>query len=635
MSVATPGSPVADTARAEDDTPARRHATGPMTGIHATSALPDDRKESPASGPDSLYRSVCDSMSSGVMLLNAQGLIETFNPAASQLLGVDRMAVMNRSFSEMFLADEAFEEFNEAVLAAMYEGDVGHQRALSVSVGGRRVPLTVATAYLHGPSSDPHGRRGVVAVFSDISELESLRATQIELAEDLRAKHTELRTAYRSLEDRNRELATLLRRVHAVRIAASIGVIALVVGIGIWLWRESPAAWFGTASAVSEAVSGGSLFTVEPTRITSKVTVTSTISPRREVAVTSPIDGKVGAVHVQPGERVAAGAALLDLDVSEVRIRRRTAQATWLKASAQVATLADWESSVEVSRARRAMTKARLALEAGSTQLAETAFLVEQGLAPAVKEEAARREQRTRRLDLESAEQDLNAVLAKGDGDMEVARLELDNAAAELERIDRILRNAEVTAPVAGVVLHLGAGSGRRGGGRLAAGTPVEAGEHLVTIGDMEGVAVSGRVDEVEVRRIRPGHAVRISGPAFPGITLDGRIVHVSSQASRPSGNQRLPTFEIAAVVDTLTPEQRAEVRVGMSAEMEIVVHEVDGALVVPVRAVDLSTGSPRVRVRDEATGGERVVEVTTGITTLDSVEIRSGLAQGATVVVP
>ena len=72
-----------------------------------------------------------------------------------------------------------------------------------------------------------------------------------------------------------------------------------------------------------------------------------------------------------------------------------------------------------------------------------------------------------------------------------------------------------------------------------------------------------------------------------------------------------------------------------MTAEMEIVVYENEQALVVPVGAVDLSQGGPRVRLRDEETGEERVVEVATGITTLDSVEILSGLAPGNRVVVP
>ena len=72
-------------------------------------------------------------------------------------------------------------------------------------------------------------------MFSDISEIERLRAREQELGKDVEAKHAELREAFVSLEERNRALATALRRVRAVRIAASAFVIALVAGIEAWM----------------------------------------------------------------------------------------------------------------------------------------------------------------------------------------------------------------------------------------------------------------------------------------------------------------------------------------------------------------------------------------------------------------
>ena len=602
----------------------------------APAPITDERAGEAAEQPfASIYRAVCESMTSGVMLIDDGGRIETFNPAASKLLGLDQEAVLHRTFAEVFFADEAFDELNEAILSAIHGGAVGHQRVATVSVGGRAVPLAVDTSYMHEPNSDGDARRGVVAVFSDISELESLRAKEIALAKDVEVKHRELQDAYRSLEERNDRLGGLLRKVRAVRLTALLCGGVLVAGFGVWLWDESPSVLFSAAPTEAAGVPGDThLFTVKPGRIASTITMASAIEPLREVAVTSPFEGKVETVRVKLGESVAAGQPLLALDVSGVRTRHRKAQAAWLKAEAQMRKLDDWPNGSEASRSKRTVTKARIALEASNTKLAEAAFLVEQGLAPAARKAAAERERRTRLLDLESAEQDLNAVLAKGGEDREIARLELENARGDLERIEEILRNATVAAPVAGVVLRLGDGTGRAGDA-LTAGTDVEAGEPLVTIGDMGGITASGQVDEVEVRRIHPGHAVRISGPAFPGIVLEGQVVHVSSQAFRPTGQRGLPVFGIAATVERLDEAQRKAVRLGMSADMEIVVYENDRALLVPVGAVDLSGGTPRVRVLDEETGEERVVEVATGATSIDSVEIVSGLASGDRVVAP
>ena len=583
----------------------------------------------------SVYRAICESMTCGVMLVGAQGRIETFNPAAAAILGLEHEAVLHRSFAEVFIGNEAFEELNEAVLAAVYEGAVGLQRIATVSVGERTVPLAVDTSYLREPGARQGSRRSVVAVFSDISELESLRIKETELARDLEAKHRELREAYRGVEARNLELGDLLRKIRAVRRVAMACGAVLACGIGTWLWSETPAVLFGsTPVQVAKADGGKRVVVVEPTRIASTITVPSTIEPLREVVVTSPIEAKVGAVHTAVGEHVVAGQPLLDLDVTEVRIERRKAEVAYLKAKARVDTLADWSNSAEVSKAKRAMTKARIAIEATNTKLEEVSFLVKEGLAPSARQAAAEREQRVRLLDLESVEQNLTATLAKGGENREVAGLELETASGELERLDAILRNATIAAPVAGVVLRLGSGPMRRGE-PLSEGTSIEAGQHLVTIGDMAGVTVSGRVDEVDVRRLAAGGAVRISGPAFPGIVLEGQVTRVSSQAFRPAGRTSVPTFGITAAVERLNAEQRKGMRLGMSADLEIVVYENDAALVVPVRAVDLSQGSPRVRVHDPATGNERVVQVATGITTVGAVEIVSGLTSGDRVVVP
>ena len=62
------------------------------------------------------------------------------------------------------------------MLAAIHEGAVGRQRVATVSVGGRAVLLAVDTSYLRELAGGEDAGRGVVAVFRDISELESLAA---------------------------------------------------------------------------------------------------------------------------------------------------------------------------------------------------------------------------------------------------------------------------------------------------------------------------------------------------------------------------------------------------------------------------------------------------------------------------
>ena len=582
----------------------------------------------------SVYGRILDSMASGVMLIDGQGVISTFNTAASTLLGLERREVLNRPFAEVFLVREAFVDFNEAVLSAIYDGSAGNQQVVAVRVADRSVPLSVSTSYLREGTGASAFRLGVVAVFSDISEIEQLRARELELAADLEARHTDLHTAYLSLENRNRELAALLRKVRTARVIASAFVVVVVAAIGSWLWLQPATGWFDRSDPAPDAVAG-TLRPVEvkPTGVRSALNIAAAIAPRRDVVVRAPVPGRVGVVHVQPGTAVEAGEPLLEFDVAQARAARRQAEIAHLRARAEFDALESWETGVDVSRARRALSKARLALEAATRRAAETTFLVEQGLAPSVRLAAAEREQRTHQFDLEAAQQDLEAVLAQGREGREVARLQLASSVDALENLDKVLRQTTVVAPVAGVVLP----DRRRPTSKstfLSPGASVEAGAPLLTLGDMEGLTATGGVDEVDVRRIRPGQTVRITGPAFPDIELTGRIVRVSSQATRSTA-RGLPSFSLAAAVETLGPAERAAVRLGMSADMEIVIYDAPDALVVPVSAVDLSSGRPRVRRVDPDSGAGRLVEVVTGITTVGSVEILDGLSAGDRVLVP
>ena len=132
----------------------------------------------------------------------------------------------------------------------------------------------------------------------------------------------------------------------------------------------------------------------------------------------------------------------------------------------------------------------------------------------------------------------------------------------------------------------------------------------------------------------QPRHANALTF-TFTQPLLRGEVVRVSSQAAAGDRHgSALPAFEVAAVVEDLTQAQRGLLRLGMSARMEVVVYEKADALLVPIGAVDTGGGRPRLRVRDRDSGEVRLVEVVTGTTTLDSVEIVEGLSAGDEILV-
>ena len=596
----------------------------------------DPKREPEASA---IYRTILDNMTGGVISLDPHGVITTFNAAASATIGLPAEAVVGRTFAEVFLEMEGVDEFTELVLDALYDASVGHQRLVEATFAGRKRSLSVATAYLQETRAGESAGIGLVAVFSDISEIKELREKEFRLAKEVEAKHGELRAAYVRLEEKNRTLNTALRQAQAARIGAAGMVVVLFVALGVFTWNAAPQL-ADTASPVGISSSGLETLptvVIKPRHLVATIAVPGHLAAQREIDVTSPITGKVATVHFQYGDQVVEGQQLVDLDVTTVQIEHREARAAYIKARERFKEFEDWSHHVEVSRARRAVSKARLELESRKSRFEETAFLLERGVIPASEHEAAERGYRNQELDVQSAEQDLQIILAKGLSDGQVARLELENTRARVAELEETLRKAAVYAPVAGVILYPQRNDngiqGREEERRLVGGTSVQQGELLLTIGDLNGVSVVGTVDEVDIPQVRPGDPARIVGEAFPGIELHGTIAHVSSQASSSGTEHRLPSFAVTAVVEELTAAQRQLLRLGMSANMEVVVDDKPDALLVPIEAVSLDDGQPRLWVKDEQSGAVQSVEVVTGVTTVDAVEIVAGIEAGAEIV--
>lgn len=119
-----------------------------------------------------VYARILESMRDGVVTIDLGGRIVTFNQAAGRILDKDPSAVIGRLFAEAFVADESFDDFNEVVFNAIFEGLTTHSRDISLTVGDRTMDLYVSTSFLtlDGGEGDEGRRYGVVIVFSDVTE---------------------------------------------------------------------------------------------------------------------------------------------------------------------------------------------------------------------------------------------------------------------------------------------------------------------------------------------------------------------------------------------------------------------------------------------------------------------------------
>jgi multidrug efflux pump subunit AcrA (membrane-fusion protein)/GAF domain-containing protein len=569
------------------------------------------------------YATALDAMDGGVLTLGADGRITTLNRAGAEMLGLDAEAARGSTLAEILADIEGADAFVDAVLAPLAGDEAPGE---PIELGARRVQLrSHAWTVRLGPMA---GKRAVTAAFTDVTETVRLQA---ELAEQV----TKLQDAYLRLERANATETRWNRRVANLRLAAIAAAVIVALGAAGWTWYGARDTGFASADA---ALPGGVVtITAQPQPVSARIAVVGVLEPGANVSVVGPFDGTVGERLFRYGGRVERGEVLLRMDRGEVETRLREARAAEIRARQRVEELRGWATGFEVARARRQVAAAEFELGNLRTRISQSAMLLGRGLIPADEHRTLLQQQRNQELQLQSAQQDLQATLQRGDEqNLRTAELELANAETRAREIENDLRNSEVRAPVSGVILLPPERQGQRAE-TIEAGSRVSRGQAMFTIGDLESFVVRGQVDEIDVNRVRPGQAVTVTGDAFPDTTLRGQVVSVASQAGgdTPGGGgfgRGMPSFGVSVAIRDLTPEQRRMLAVGMSASLSIIVHERADAVVLPAAAIRTEDGRRVVRVRDGVRTVSRPVEL--GITTPEGVEIRGGVAAGEVVVV-
>ncbi len=118
-----------------------------------------------------IHQSIIQDMSEGVMTIGLGGVISTVNPAAEKILGRSAKELEGNKFAVAFFGCEENDEFNQAVLDALYDKDAVHEKFVPYFTGKETRQLHVTTSFLHKGDE----RVGVIVVISDITELAELR----------------------------------------------------------------------------------------------------------------------------------------------------------------------------------------------------------------------------------------------------------------------------------------------------------------------------------------------------------------------------------------------------------------------------------------------------------------------------
>lgn len=163
----------------------------------------------------------------GIMVLSMNGKITMLNPAAERMLGLSDEDIGD-TFINVFLTREGTDEFNEAILASIYEKEKVSNMPVNYMLAGEPRNLVLTTSYI---TSD--GERSVVVVMDDVTELTELRDARTAL-EKIRKLNREYEKAKDEAERANEAKSLFLSNMsHEIRTP-----INAVLGMNEMILRE-------------------------------------------------------------------------------------------------------------------------------------------------------------------------------------------------------------------------------------------------------------------------------------------------------------------------------------------------------------------------------------------------------------
>jgi len=286
------------------------------------------------------------------------------------------------------------------------------------------------------------------------------------------------------------------------------------------------------------------------------------------------VTGTVKEVLVAEGNNVTKGQVLARLDASS------------LESSVKVAEL-------QVKIAEEQVKQARAQYQIASINLQN---------APTPSQEKVFREQ------LNIAEASWSAARLN----LEIAKLNLESAKLNLEK-------AIIVAPFDGVIADVSITKGQQISTATLA-TPA------ISLVDTSKIEMSGFIDELDIATVKVGQEASILLDSLPDTEIKGKVTFIS-----PIGTNRAGIVSYATTIALESPS--AELRDGMTATAKVVIERRDDVLIIPNKAIKVTSGKFMVKVLVDGQIEER--EITVGLTDGTNTEVLSGLEEGEKVILP
>lgn len=414
-------------------------------------------------------------------------------------------------------------------------------------------------------------------------------------------------------------------------------LIGALVVIILFLVIGKSAGWIGKEKELEVE-----LASAKRTSITEKVSASGTVQPVTEIKLAPEVSGEIIELNVEDGDSVRQGQVLVKIrpDVWISQLERSEASLSQQKANLEAA-------RASLSRAKATFTRAEQDFERQKK-------LWDEKVISEADWQLAQQNYQIAKNDLASAEQNLEA-----------SRFIVKSTDATVAESRENVRRTTVVAPLTGVVSKLLVKEGER-----VVGTAQMTGTEMLRIADLNIMEVRVNVNENDIVRVHQGDTALIDVDAYSNIGKEfkGIVTNIANTARDKASTDAITEFEVRILIlqssydDLIKKGNRYPFRPGMTASVEILTTRKDNVLSVPLSAVTTrdpdegnkgSEAAPRddekpvvvdsskpqekkeskVVVFVNEGGVAKMVEVKTGISDYDNIEIVSGLKDTAQVV--
>ena len=414
-----------------------------------------------------------------------------------------------------------------------------------------------------------------------------------------------------------------------------IGAVAVLL---IFIMVARSAGWIGKPKELEVELAKAKRVT-----IIEKVSASGTVQPVTEVKIAPEVSGEIIDLLIEEGDSVKQGETL-------VKIRPDT-----------------WQSRLE--QAEAGLSQQRANLEQSKSNLLRTQATFTRAEAEYKRQERLWKEKVISEADWQLAKQ--NFEIAKNDvvsaeQSVEASRSVIRSTEASLREAREDFRKTTVVAPMHGIVSKLLVKNGER-----VVGTATMTGTEMLRIADLNKMEVRVNVNENDIVRVHLGDTAIIDVDAYSADKREfkGVVTLIANTAKDKVSQDAITEFEVRILMlptsyhDLVKAGNKFPFRPGMTASVDILTTTKPNALSVPLASVTTRNpedekkegennggpnsnarqtsdqNKPQKKVEDKTVifindnGVAKMVEVKTGISDYDNIEILSGITEGAEII--